>query len=57
MTIATLHQFIVGASPGDAITDQALLMRRWLRELGLTSNLYAYHIHEELEDEIRPLAA
>ena len=26
-----LHQFVAGASPGDAITDQALLLQRWLR--------------------------
>jgi glycosyltransferase involved in cell wall biosynthesis len=55
MTINTLHQFIVGAAPGDAITDHALLIRRWLRELGFASNLYAYHIHEAIEDEVRPM--
>jgi glycosyltransferase involved in cell wall biosynthesis len=57
MTINTLHQFVVGASPGDAITDQAMTMRRWLREMGLTSDLFAYHIHEAMESEVRPLAA
>jgi glycosyltransferase involved in cell wall biosynthesis len=56
MTINTLHQFIVGASPGDAITDQALLIRRWLREMGFVSDLYAYHIHEAMEGEVRPSA-
>ena len=55
--MTTLHQFVVGASPGDAITDQALTMRRWLREMGFTSDLYAYHIHEALEGDIRPSAA
>lgn len=54
--MTTLHQFIVGASPGDAITDHALLIRRWLREMGFTSDLYAYHIHEALEGEVRPSA-
>ena len=29
----TLHQVIVGAGPGDAITDQTLVIRRWLQEL------------------------
>ena len=56
MTINTLHQFIVGAAPGDAITDHALLIRRWLRELGFSSDLYAHHIHEAIEDEVRPSA-
>lgn len=56
MTIKTLHQFIVGAAPNDAITDHALLIRRWLREMGFNSDLYGYHIHEAIENEVRPFA-
>ena len=41
MTVRGVHQMLVGAAPGDAITDQALLIQRWLRERGLRSELYA----------------
>jgi glycosyltransferase involved in cell wall biosynthesis len=51
-----LHQIIVGAGPGDAITDQALLIRRWLRDFGFTSDLFAEHIHPALSAEVRPIA-
>jgi L-malate glycosyltransferase len=50
----TLHQLLVGATPGDAITDQALLLRQWLREWGMRSDIFATHIHPQLEGEIRP---
>ncbi|MGD1994102.1 MAG: glycosyltransferase family 4 protein [Anaerolineae bacterium] len=49
----TLHQFIVGALPGDAITDQALLLRRWLRQAGIRSEIYAESIDEALAGEVR----
>jgi L-malate glycosyltransferase len=51
---ATLHQLLVGATPGDAITDQALLLRQWLRDWGVPSDIFATHIHPQLEGEIRP---
>jgi glycosyltransferase involved in cell wall biosynthesis len=41
MTAPVLNQVSVGAAPGDAITDQALLLQRWLREVGLRSEIYA----------------
>ncbi len=49
-----LHQFIVGAVPGDAITDHALLLQRWLREAGLCSEIFAESIHPSLAGWIRP---
>jgi len=52
-----LHQFLTGATSGDAITDQALMLRDWLRELDFDSHLYAEHIHESVGAEVRPLAA
>lgn len=52
----TLHQAVVAAVPGDAITTHALTLRGWLRELGFTSHLYAWHIHEEMAADVRPLA-
>jgi glycosyltransferase involved in cell wall biosynthesis len=49
-----LHQLTVGASPGDAITDYALLLRRWLREDGFHSEIFAEGIDLTLADEVQP---
>ncbi len=49
-----LHQFIIGASPGDAITNYAQLLQRWIREEGFQSEIYAESIHPSLTGEIRP---
>ncbi|RME35159.1 MAG: glycosyltransferase, partial [Thermoflexia bacterium] len=49
-----LHQFIIGATPGDAITDHALVIQRWLWEEGFRSEIYAESIHPALFDQIRP---
>jgi len=49
-----LHQFLVGAAPGDAITDYALLLRRWLREDGFRSEIFAESIDSALVNEVRP---
>ncbi|MFO7662489.1 MAG: glycosyltransferase [Chloroflexota bacterium] len=57
MSRHVLHQLITGATTGDAITEQALLMRGWLRDLGFHSDIYAWHIHPSMEMEVRPLAA
>jgi hypothetical protein len=48
-----LHQVIVGAMTGDAITDEAFLIRRWLREAGYHSDIYAEAIHPALVREVR----
>ena len=53
----TVHQILTGAAHGDAITDHALIIRRWLREMGLESHIYALHIHSGIEDEVRPLVS
>ena len=47
------HQFIIGATPGDAITDQARLLQQWLQEDGFDSEIYAESIHPELNHVIR----
>lgn len=52
-----IHQFLTGATSGDAITDQALLIRRWLREAGYESDIYAWHLHSSIEAEVRPMSA
>ncbi len=52
-----LHQILVGATVGDAITDHALTIQRWLRHTGIPSEIYAAHIHPAIADRIRPLAS
>ncbi len=47
-----IHQFVVGASPGDAIYDQALLFQRALQGWGYESDLYACHMHPSLEGQV-----
>jgi L-malate glycosyltransferase len=56
MSRPILNQVVVGASIGDAITAHALLIRRWLREFGFESQIYAEHIHTALAGEVRPFA-
>ncbi len=51
-----LHQFLTGATEGDAVTGQALIIRRWLRELGIRSNIYAQYIHSSVETEVQHLS-
>jgi glycosyltransferase involved in cell wall biosynthesis len=51
-----LHQVINGASAGDAITDQALILQRWLRDLGYVSELYAESIEASMANRAAPVA-
>ena len=57
MARPAFHQVVVSATPGDAITDCALLLRRWLRQMGFTSQIFAQSVHSALAREARPLAA
>ncbi|HEV7524345.1 MAG TPA: glycosyltransferase [Acidimicrobiia bacterium] len=50
-----IHQVLVSASPGDAITNLALGTRRLLRRVG-PSEIYAFHVAPELHDDVLPLA-
>lgn len=50
----TVHQLTVGAVRGDAITDQALSLRQWLREAGAMSDIYAERIHPGLDGDVLP---
>lgn len=52
-----LHQFCESAIAGDAITDQALLIRRWLRKSGFHSQIYTEHCQPEMEDEVFPITS
>ncbi|MDW8064563.1 MAG: glycosyltransferase [Anaerolineae bacterium] len=51
--IRRLHQFIIGATPGDAITDHAFVIQRWLREDGFASEIYAESIHPLLHGKVK----
>nr|MBA3534313.1 hypothetical protein [Ardenticatenales bacterium] len=53
MSKPVLNQMTVGATIGDAITDHAFIIRRWLREWGFESEIYAEHIHPSLSKEVR----
>ncbi len=53
---AGIHQILVAASPGDAVTNLALEMRELLRRAG-PSEIYAHHIAPALAHEARPLAS
>ncbi len=52
-----LHQFSESAIAGDAITDQTLLIRGWLRELGFKSEIYTEHCQPSLENEVRSISS
>lgn len=47
-----LHQFLPSASPGDAITDFASLLRSWLRDMGYRSEIYAESVHDSMANEV-----
>jgi glycosyltransferase involved in cell wall biosynthesis len=51
-----IHQVLVAASPGDAITNLALGSRRLLRRVG-PSEIYARHIDPSLHDDVLPLTS
>jgi glycosyltransferase involved in cell wall biosynthesis len=52
-----LHQFGESAIAGDAITDQTLLIRRWLRASGYESDIFTEHCRPEMENEVRPVSS
>lgn len=49
-----IHQVLVGAAPGDAITEMARRLRTGLRQLG-PSEIYAFGIDKGTDPTIRPL--
>jgi glycosyltransferase involved in cell wall biosynthesis len=51
-----IHQILVAASPGDAITNLALATREVLRQAG-PSEIFAHHLSPSLGNEVFPLAA
>lgn len=54
MTERVLHQFTEGAYIGDAVSDQAFAIRRWLRGLGFASEIYAERVQPELAGDVHP---
>jgi len=50
-----IHQILASASPGDAITNVALALRRTLRAAG-PSEIFAYHVSRELSGEVLRIA-
>jgi glycosyltransferase involved in cell wall biosynthesis len=53
MSKPILHQMTTGTGIGDAITDHIFLLRRWLRELGFESEVYAEFVDPALASEVR----
>ena len=51
----SVHQLLVGASPGDAVTATARDLRAVLRQIG-PSDIFANYIEPELVGDVRPLA-
>jgi glycosyltransferase involved in cell wall biosynthesis len=52
MTRKQLHQVTHSILTGDAVSDHVFLIRRWLRELGYDSDIYAYEWDDNLENEV-----
>ena len=51
-----IHQVLVTAAPGDAVTRMALHTRDLLRR-AFSSDVFAVNVHEDLSTEVRPLRA
>ena len=54
---AAIHQVLAGYADGDAISQQALLLRRIFRDWGYASDIYAEsaHVSPSLQGDCRPL--
>jgi glycosyltransferase involved in cell wall biosynthesis len=53
MTTHSLNQYLEAALVGDATTDHAFMLQRWLREMGIDSQIYAEYCQPELERSIK----
>ncbi len=58
LTARSLHQFVAGFNHGDAISNEALLLRRFARDRGLASDIYCEpaRVLPELRREVRDVA-
>jgi glycosyltransferase involved in cell wall biosynthesis len=50
-----IHQLLAALSYGDAISNEALVIRRHLREAGFESEIFAERVHPRMVHEARPL--
>ncbi len=57
MSQPALHQFTESISFGDATSDHVFLLRKWLRELGFESNIYAEHFVDDLGGKVLPASS
>jgi L-malate glycosyltransferase len=57
MSQPVLHQFLTGATMGDAITGQAFLIRSWLHALGYKSDIFALYVHPSVADDVKTLGS
>lgn len=53
MSKKVLNQVAEAALVGDATSDHVFLIRRWLREMGFSSEVYSPNTQKELESEVR----
>jgi glycosyltransferase involved in cell wall biosynthesis len=53
--VKALHQLVAAATPGDAVTEQALAWQRLIRGWGMRSEVIAEHVHPALENEVHAL--
>lgn len=51
----TFHQILVGATPGDAITNSSLVIRDLLRQVTPDAEVFALFLDPSLDGTIRPL--
>ena len=47
-----VHQFHSGSAYGDAVTNQMFSIRRELRRLGYSSDIYAYRVAKEFTSDV-----
>lgn len=50
--MTTIQQFVTGATPGNAIYNEALIMQQALRGLGWRSDIFAERIHPSLQKTV-----
>ena len=49
--VSGIHQFLAGFAYGDAISNEALFIRNWLRSLGVRSEIYAGGVNVKMRHE------
>ena len=52
----SIHQLLPGIAYGDAVSNQALIIRDYLRNKGFNSNIYANHIDPQVSHEVLSLS-